>query len=152
MAVELQDEIGELEDAATEPESPPNSRPPTAHGMAQFDRHLDFERSAKERGALFFGCLLLGLGCWWLLTHLEPLLLQQADQQLRVARFAFRDLMYSCIAVCSLICLWACFRPQWLERMLEHAASHLRFAFCCVIGFLFILCPVVTLVIELWLR
>ena len=115
--------------------------------MAQ-SNHLDFERSAKERGVLFLGCLLLGVGCWWLLTNLEPLLLNQSDQPLRVARFIFRDLMYSCITVCALICFWACFRPRWLERVLSHAAAHISFAFCCVAGFLFIFCPLVTLVIE----
>ena len=120
--------------------------------MAQGDSGLDFERSAKERRTLFLGCFLLGIGRWWLLTHFEPLLSQQSDRPLRIARFIFRDLMYSCIVVCALICLWACFRPRWLERLLEHAASHIRFAFCCVVGFLFIFCPLVTFVIEFLLK
>ena len=116
--------------------------------MAQSSNRLDFAWSAKERGALFLGCLLLGAGCWWLLVALEPVLLEQSDKPLRVARYVFRDLMFTCITICILICFWACFRPRWLERLLEHAASHVRFAFCCVVGFLFIFCPSVTLVIE----
>ena len=124
------------------------SRQTGVNVMAKSDNHLDFERSAKERGALFLGCLLLGAGCTCLLFNFETLLSEQSDQALRVARFIFRDLMFSCITVCVLICLWACFRPRWLERLLEHAASHLRFAFCCLVGVLFIFCPLVTLVVE----
>src|SRR5436190_15600503 len=116
--------------------------------MTQSGNRLDLKKSAKDRGTLFVGCLLLGAGCSWLLVSFEPLFAQQPDQSLRVARFIFRDLMFSCIAVCSLICFWACFRPRWIERVLMHAASHVRIAFCCVVGFLFIFCPLVTLVIE----
>jgi hypothetical protein len=36
--------------------------------MPESDNHLDFERSAKERGALFLGCLPLGAGCAGLLV------------------------------------------------------------------------------------
>jgi hypothetical protein len=116
--------------------------------MAESGNRLDFEKSAKERGVVFLGCLLLGAGCWWLLVSFEPLLSQQSDQAVRIARFIFRDLMFSCIGACFLICFWACFRPRWIERFLEHATSHVRIAFCCVVGFLFIFCPLVTLVME----
>ena len=118
--------------------------------MPNPNNRLDFEKSGKERGALFLGCFLLGLGCWWLLSNLEPLLFLtgQVDQPLRVARFIFHDLMTSCITVCALICFWACFRPQWLERRLERASTHIRIAFCLVVGFLFIFCPLVTLLVE----
>ena len=116
--------------------------------MASSNTRLDFERSAKERGALFLGCLLLGAGCCWLLGALDGQLSQHSDEAMRVVRFVFRDLMFTCITVCALICLWACFRPRWLERLLEHATSHVRFAFCCVVAYLFIFCPLVTLVVE----
>jgi hypothetical protein len=120
--------------------------------MDKSDSHLDFERSAQERSVLVILSILLGLGCWWLLRTLEPLLSGQSDQALRIARFIFRDLMFSCITICALTFGWACFRPHWLEKFLEHAASHIRFAFCCVAGFLFIFCPVVTFVIEYLLK
>jgi hypothetical protein len=120
--------------------------------MEKSGSHLDFQRSAQERSVLVILSILLGLGCWWLLTSFEPLLSSQSDQALRVARFIFRDLMFSCIILCTLTCFWACFRPRWLEKFLEHAASHVRFAFCCVVGFLFIFCPLVTFVIEYVLK
>jgi hypothetical protein len=120
--------------------------------MEKSGNHLDFERSTQERSVLVILSVLLGAGCWWLLTAFEPLLSGQSDQALRIARFIFRDLMFSCIVVCALTCFWACFRPRWLESLLEHAASHIRFAFCCVAGFLFIFCPLVTFVIEHLLR
>src|SRR6266852_469329 len=115
--------------------------------MGESSNHLDFERSAKERGALFLGCFLLGAGCVWLLVNFEPLLAQDSDRFLRVVRFVFRDLMFSCIVVCALICFWASVRPRWIEQVLERAASHVRFAFCCVVGFLLIFCPLATLLI-----
>src|ERR1051326_1888311 len=109
--------------------------------MAESGNRLDFEKSAKERGVVFLGCLLLGAGRLWLLVSFEPLLSEESDQALRVARFILRDLMFSCISACFLICFWACFRPRWIERLLEHATSHVRVAFICVVGFLFIFCP-----------
>ena|SRR2546421_12410485 len=116
--------------------------------MAESGNRLDFEKSAKERGVVFLGCLLLGAGCSWFLVSFEPLLSQQSDQALWVVRLIFRDLMFSCISVCFLICFWACFHPPWIERFLERATSHVCTAFCCVVGFLFIFCPMVTLVME----
>ncbi len=120
--------------------------------MDKSDNHLDFERSAQERSVLVILSILLGLGCWWLLTSFTPLLSGQSDQALHVARFIFRDLMFTCITVCALTFLWACFRPSWLEEVLELGASHIRFAFCCVAGFLFIFCPLVTFVVEYLLK
>src|ERR1051325_2480186 len=107
--------------------------------VARANRTLDrMTRSAQERSVLVILSILLGLGCWWLLTSFDPLLSVPTDQASLVVRFIFRALMYSCIAVCALTCFWACFRPRWLKRLLEHAAAHIRIAFCCVAGFLFI--------------
>jgi hypothetical protein len=116
--------------------------------MPNPNNRLDFEKSTKERGALFLGCFLLGLGCWWLLSNIEPLFFGQSDPPLRVARFIFHDLMTSCITLCALICFWACFRPRWMEQRLERASCHIRFAFCLVVAFLFVFCPLVTVLIE----
>jgi hypothetical protein len=111
--------------------------------------NIRFERSRDERIALLVLCPLLIAFSMWILRTLNPLV---SDDSLKFQRWVFHDVMYTCISFLVLAFAWACFRPRWIERAVESTAKRVRFIICALLFFLFVFCPLVTLIVEIFRR
>jgi hypothetical protein len=108
--------------------------------------NIRLERNRDERIALLVLCPLLITFSVVVLRVLDPLVL---GDSLKFQRWVLHDVMYTCISFLLLAFVWACFHPRWIEQAVESTARRVRLILCVLLFFFFVLCPVITLVVEI---
>jgi hypothetical protein len=103
----------------------------------------DPDRQRDNRITLIVICPLLIIG---LVLKTSP------DRALQITGLIFEDVVIASVCFLGLAILWACFQPHWLKRPLDFAARHIFYFFCAIVLFLFVFCPLVTLLIEFFKR
>jgi uncharacterized membrane-anchored protein len=112
----------------------------------------DPDRQRDNRITLIVICPLLIIGLVALYKGLSPFLKTSPDRALQITGLIFEDVVIASVCFLGLAILWACFQPHWLKRPLDFAARHIFYFFCAIVLFLFVFCPLVTLLIEFFKR